>query len=89
MALQKSIDTTSGLTLESAYIKIETTSGNAEMQNLNVCIYADHSARTDGKDPVEQRYYTFPCSVADDSPNFIKQGYEWLKSQEFADATDV
>lgn len=90
MALQKRIETASGITLPVAYIKIENTTGNAETQSITVCVYADEAARTGGKEPVDQKYYSFECSVADDAPNFIKQGYEYLKTlPEYEQATDV
>lgn len=80
MALKKSMETTSGISLPDAYIKIENT----------VCIYANEGARINEKSPVDQKYYSFPCSVEDDAPNFIKQGYEYLKSLDvFSEAADV
>ena len=90
MALQMRMVAESGITLESAYIKIEHTSGNAERQSLIVCIYADENARNEDKSPVDQKTYNFECSVTDDAPNFIKQGYNWMKTtEEYKDAVDI
>jgi hypothetical protein len=90
MAFKKSVETASGVLLPVSYIKIENTSGNAELQNITVCTYANEEAKSNRKEPVDQTYYTFQCSVEDGAPNFIKQGYEYLKTlPEFSAAIDV
>ncbi|OZQ74724.1 hypothetical protein [Paenibacillus sp. VTT E-133291] len=89
MALLKELETASGITLQDAYIKIENTSGNAETQSIIVCIYVNEDSRMSGKSAVDEKYYTFPCSVSDEAPNFIKQGYQYLKTlPEYSEAID-
>lgn len=90
MALLKRTETSIGIVLEQAYIKIGYTGGDSLEQCATVSIYVDAETRASGKEPVQLRNYNFPCSVTDDAPNFIKQGYEYLKTlPEFADAIDA
>lgn len=67
------------------YVMINHVNGNKEMVKLNVLFYADSTK----EQIVQNKYYTFAPSVADNSTNFIQQGYEYLKTlPEFADAVD-
>lgn len=71
--------------LENAYIKITNQTGNKEKVLLDVGIY-------DKKDGVcvLTKYYDFVPIVSDSSANFIKQGYEYLKTlDEYKDAVDL
>lgn len=70
--------------VENVYIKIIGLQGTKEKVSFSLGIY---SAK-DGK-LLCSRHYQFVPSVADDSDNFIAQGYDYLKTlPEFADATD-
>ena len=90
MALQKNISTNVGLTLNDAYIKIDEQSGTKESLNLRVRNYVSKNAREQGRDWVSEAIYTFTPSVEDGSLNFIRQGYEYLKTlPEFEDAVDA
>lgn len=90
MALQKTITLKNGLTVENAYIRIDTVSGYKGEITISVNSYASQTAFTSGKEYLEQTMYTFTPSVADGSDNFIKQGYVYLKTlTEFTDATDI
>lgn len=83
-------ETSFGINLEEAYVKIENTNGNSEQQQVIIFIYANESARISKKNPVDQKDYTFQCSVEEGAPNFIKQGYDYLKTlPEFTAAIDV
>lgn len=94
MALQMNVESVIGLTLPNAYIKIDFVSGNAASLSLTVSTYVSKTVSDQAKNGekrwVEQRYIIFIPSVEDGSPNFIKQGYEYLKTlPEYAGATDV
>lgn len=90
MALLMKIELNSGIIVDEAYIRIENISGNKEQQQITLNIYFSTDAVNSSKNPVDQRYYNFVPSVDDRSPNFIKQGYEHLKTlDEFKNAIDV
>lgn len=90
MALKKRIETESGISLVDAYIKIEMVAGSKDELTITTNSYVSQSASVEGRPFVTQRYYVFQPSVTEDSPNFIKQGYEYLKSlAEFDGAIDV
>ena len=70
--------------IENAYIKIDEISGGKEKLRTDVVFY-----EKEGGNIVQRRGYSFTPSVADDSENFIRQGYEYLKTlPEFAGAVD-
>lgn len=84
MDLQTSTIVTSTSEVSSAYIKITRIFGNKSYIGLEVTIY-----QSDKTTAVTQKTYAFPPSVAELSTNFIKQGYEYLKTlDDFKDATD-
>jgi len=86
MALTKQIETSQGILLENAYIKIIEQSGNKENINIRVGIFKDMDASRNGKEFLEQKLYNFVPTLDE---NFIKQGYEYLKTlDEYVDATD-
>jgi hypothetical protein len=67
--------------LFTAICKITSISGNKNMLNINVSHIGDVSTY--------ERLYSFEPSVADGSPNFIKQAYMYLKTlPEFSGAED-
>jgi|HigsolmetaAR206D_1030411.scaffolds.fasta_scaffold12044_2 hypothetical protein len=89
MALSMQYTTVQGIELPAAYIKIDEQSG-IEKIYIRVSYYASRGHRLDGKAWLEQEVYSFVPSVADDAPNFIKQGYEYLKTlDKFKVAIDV
>lgn len=74
------------LVLENCYIKIKNVYGNKNSLTLNVCIYSS----CDKTVIIDELIYTFVPSVEVNSDNFIKQGYEYLKTlPEYSTATDV
>ena len=90
MALQKTILTDSGLTVQDAYIRINAVSGDKELIDIYVNSYVSQHAFSGNKAYLQQQFFTFVPSVAVNAPNFIKQGYEYLKTlPEFADAIDA
>lgn len=79
-----------GFEVPETYIRIDTISGYKGGLDISVNSYASQSAFEANEGYLEQKKYTFVPSVEDDSPNFIKQGYEYLKTlSEYADAVDV
>lgn len=74
------------LTFDQAYSAITTVQGDKNSLNIVVVVY-DTRAKAN---IIDQLYYSFRPSVAEDAKNFYKQGYEYLKTlDEFKDATDV
>ncbi|KQU22367.1 hypothetical protein ASG61_22960 [Bacillus sp. Leaf75] len=89
MALKKEMSlTTFGkeLLFDSAYHQIDTLSGNKERISIIINVYD-----TDLKENlIDQKSYFFTPNVQDDAPNFIKQGYEYLKTlDEYQGSIDV
>ena len=71
-------------TLTSAYIKIDKLEGDKNSINLSVGIYNEKDSIM-----VINKKYEFIPDVTDSAENFIKQGYEYLKTlDEYADALD-
>jgi len=67
-----------------AYIKILTLQGSKENINIYVGVFSEDKTRC-----ITANNYSFVPSVVDDSDNFIKQGYEYLKTlPEFEDTKD-
>ncbi|WP_440961276.1 hypothetical protein ACN6KS_02525 [Paenibacillus nitricinens] len=90
MALKKTIVLDSGLTANGAYIRIDSLSGYKGGLDISVNSYITQEAFNTGQGYLEQKFYSFVPSVEDDAPNFIKQGYEYLRTlSEFDGAIDV
>lgn len=90
MALMKNITLKNDLQVNDAYIRIDTVSGSKDSLNISVNSYVSQDSFNDGKSYLEQNFYTFMPSVEDNAANFIKQGYEHLKTlPEYAGAIDV
>ena len=74
------------LQFENAYCKITWLDGNKNYINMQVTLYDTPSL----ENIIETSTYRFIPSVADDAPNFIKQGYEHLKTlPEYDGAIDM
>ncbi|MEK5469340.1 hypothetical protein [Paenibacillus sp. FSL M7-0896] len=90
MALTMKIQSSMGLEIPEAYIKIDSLSGNKNMLQINVKTYVSQTAAQEDRVPVEDTYKSFTPSVEEDAKNFIKQGYEFLKSlPEYDGAIDI
>ena len=86
MALIKQIKTNHGLILENAYIKITKQTGNKDNINIIVSIFKDKQSSDENKESITQYVYNFTPNLEE---NFIKQGYEYLKTlNEFKNAVD-
>lgn len=90
MALQMSYESIYGITLPKAYIRIDELSGGKGSLNLRVRSYVDALKCHEGKPWIAEDIHSFSPSVEDTADNFLKQGYEHLKTlPEYADAVDV
>jgi hypothetical protein len=89
MALCKNITLENGLTVENAYIRIASLSGTKYGLDITVHSYVSQQAYQDDKPFLERKIYSFVPDVGENSPNFIKQGYEYLKTlSEYQGAVD-
>lgn len=78
-----------GLVLGNSYIRIDTISGYKSSLTISVNIYSSQELFISGQGYLEQKMYNFVPSVENYASNFIKQGYEYLKTlDEYKDATD-
>lgn len=69
-----------------AYHKIDSIGGDKNQIFITLGIYTD---ATNNKKWLTTKTYSFVPDVSDVTDNFIKQGYEYLKTlDEFADAVD-
>lgn len=76
---------TENVVFENAYFVISNVAGGKDGLEIRVNAYADSSKLT----IYGSLKYTFVPSVAEDSENFIKQGYEFLKTlPDYMDAVD-
>jgi len=89
MALQQNKQLQNGLIANNAYIRIDTVSGYKGEITISVNSYTSQQAFLDQVPFLVQNFYTFVPDVSDGSLNFIKQGYEYLKTiDEYVDAID-
>ncbi|MBW4083539.1 hypothetical protein [Paenibacillus sp. S150] len=90
MALSQSITLSNGLSVNEAYIRVDTVNGYKGGLDISVNSYVSQAAFTQGQGYIEQSLYHFIPSVEEGSENFIKQGYDYLKTlPEFESAIDV
>ncbi len=90
MALSKNIVLGNGLTVDNSYIRIDTISGYKSGLDISVNSYVSRQDFKDGKGYLEQKFYNFVPNVDDNAKNFIKQGYEYLKTlDEYKDAISI
>ena len=89
MAIQLTIQTPHGLTITDSYVKIQTVGGGKDRAVIELFYYVNQAASKDGLEPLVRTYHDFIPSVAIDADNFIKQGYDHVKTlPEFASAID-
>lgn len=80
MGLQKTMTLDNGLVVPDAYIRIDTVSGCKTDIQVGVNYYVSQQDFQDGKGFIQQKLYNFVPDVSDAAANFIKQGYDFLKS---------
>lgn len=85
------INTTySGITVNEAYARIEDFNGTKDVMDIQVVFYASHQTCLDGEFSFKREQYSFSPDVSDNSSNYHKQGYEYVKSlSEFEGAIDA
>jgi hypothetical protein len=90
VALLKDLNLESGLYAHNAYHRISEVSGSKTQIRIDVLAYASQDKYTNGGTPIDiAKSYSFVPDIADNAPNFIKQGYLYLKTlPEFANAED-
>lgn len=90
MAISKNIILNNGLTVENAYIRIDTINGYKGGLDISVNSYISQIDFIGGKEYLDQKIYNFIPNIEDNASNFIKQGYEYLKSlEEYNGAIDL
>lgn len=91
MALQvNNVVLNNGMSAETSYARIDSIGGSKDGLTFSLNYYLDQQSFIEGKEYLKSEQHTFVPSVADDAQNFIKQGYNYLKSlPDFADAIDV
>jgi hypothetical protein len=85
MALQKNIETSNGLSADSAYMRVENITLIAKnIARFSLKSYINH----DSSEPIKTEVFAFDYDL--DGENPIKQAYSYLKTlPEFSEATDV
>ena len=90
MALLQKIDLPTGLSVANAYHRIDMIVGNKKLLSIQINSYVSQADYNNAKFALESKEYSFIPNIADDAPNFIRQGYEYLKTlPEFTDAIDA
>ncbi|MEG0553260.1 MAG: hypothetical protein RR533_07005 [Carnobacterium sp.] len=90
MAIEDVVVLDSGLEVSRAYIRIDTVSGFKEKITISVNTYISKQKFKEGLGYLSQKTYTFVPTVEVGSENFIKQGYEYLKSlDEYAHSVNI
>lgn len=82
MAIEKTIALSNGITVENAYIRVDTVSGYKGGIDYSMNSYVSKEAFQAGMSYVEQEVLHFTPDVSDNAPNFIKQAYENAKMTE-------
>jgi len=89
MALSKTINLLSGILIENAYIRIGMVQGNKDGITIIIDLYKNQQSYIDGKLGIDRYYYNYVPLVEENSYNFIKQGYLYLKTlPEYINAID-
>lgn len=79
----------SGICINNSYARVSTIGGDKNSLIINLCAYLDKEAFLDGKDFIKQSTFQFTPDVSDESNNFIKQAYDYLKTLPgYEDAVD-
>lgn len=72
--------------IANVYCKIDSFTGDKDLITINVGYYKDSTKAV----KINNKTYSFVPNIQDTSGNFIKQGYEYLKTlDEFKDAVDL
>lgn len=90
MALQKEVSLNNGIVSKKAYLRVDAVMGSKFGLSFNLDTYISEEAFKSGKGYVLRETYSFIPSVSENSENFIKQAYSYLKTlPEFSMAANV
>ncbi|WP_110928421.1 hypothetical protein [Bacillus massiliglaciei] len=91
MALQLRYEAPNGVVAETAYAYIKSlTETDGSIVSFQLFIYYTKKMKDENKDPLYTRSFTFVPDILDDSLNYRKQGYNFLKTEElFKNAINV
>lgn len=80
----------SGIEIKGSYARIENFNGGKSGMSFALVYYANKKACDNGEAPFTRNQYNFIPDVSEGSLNYHKQGYEYLKKQEyFKEAIDI
>jgi len=75
--------------LDAAYIRVESVQCKKDFANMSVFYYQSQGAFNADRPEFDSEFISFVPSVSDGAENFIKQGYEHLKTlPKFQNAID-
>lgn len=90
MAVQVDIQTPHGLTVQQAYVKVNSVGGSKQNAVIELFYYVNQEASVNGLEPLMRTYHEFVPSVDNNADNFIKQAYTFVKTlPEFEAAIDL
>ncbi|WP_066679390.1 hypothetical protein [Clostridium septicum] len=90
MALQKDIILDNGLIAKDAYIVISAIQWTRKSCILTVESYCNKEYFHENKSKISSKVFGFTPKIVDNSSNFIKQGYEYLKTlDQYKNAIDL
>jgi hypothetical protein len=90
LALIMAVSTNYGIDIPESYVRIDEQSGGKELISLRVRWYFSQDKCEEGCLWLQEEIFTFEPSVIEGADNFIKQGYEHLKTlPDFSIAVDV
>jgi hypothetical protein len=79
-----------GISLLDTYCYVHKIGGGKELLYIQVNWYVDWDARNNNLKPIGSKGYSFIPDVGENSVNFIKQAYLYLKTlDEFSDSIDI
>lgn len=90
MALQlQNYNLYNGLVSDQAYIRVDTVSGNKDNIVADIKVYVSQQASEENIPFIDQKFIDFTPNVTEDSLNYHRQAYEYMKTlPEYAEAAD-
>lgn len=90
MGLVKDFKMNNGMNITSAYFRINAINGDKDNIYFSLVVYVSREVFLEGKEQLGTIYYNFIPDLSDESSNFFKQAYTYLKLiDDFRDANDV
>lgn len=90
MAITLPLETSQGVTLAEAYVRLDTIYVTPAQVQTGALVYASAEARASGKPHFELVQLVFVPDVTDDAPQIFTQAYAALKAMgRFAEAEDA